>query len=549
MPSVILNRKVFEQLVGKKLPEEELKDRISYLGTDLESIDKDEIHVEIFPNRPDMLSEQGLARALSSFIGVNTGLKKYEVKKSDYKLTVEPSVKNVRPYTACAVVKGLKFTDEKIKEIIQIQEKLHIGYGRNRKKVAIGIYPFEKIKMPIRFMAKKPRDIKFQPLEFPREIDGLQILSQHPTGRDYGHLLEGLDKFPIFIDANDQILSMPPIINSHPVGKISETSKDVFVECSGFDYKVLSKCLNIVIAALADMGGKIYSMEIDFNGKKVVSPNLSPEEMDVDIEYINKKLGLTLKEKDIKILLEKMGYGYTKGKALIPAYRVDVIHPVDLVEDIAIAYGYENFPAVIPKAATVGSEDPFAIFKKKATKILVSLGLVECKTYYITNKDNQTKKMELDIPLVELANALNAEFDSLCAWLIPSLMEVLQNNKHHEYPQNIFNIGGVFKKDTSTETGVLEQERLSCVLCSDDTDYTRILQTLDYLMRMMGTEYTIEETEHPSFIPGRVGRVVVNGKKVAYIGEIAPQVLCNWEMDMPVAAFELNLTELWQLFK
>jgi len=230
MPSVTLNRKVFEKLVGKKLSEKELKDRISMLGTDLESLDKDEIHVEIFPNRPDMLSEQGFSRAFSSFIGLKTGLRKFEVKKSEEKLIIDNSVKSVRPYSICAIVKNLKFDDEKIREIIQVQEKLHVTYGRNRKKCAIGIYPLEKIKFPIKFVGKNPKDILFQPLESKKEMTGLQILSQHPTGKDYGHLLEGKDKFPLFIDANNKVLSMPPIINSYDVGKISESTKEVFIE-------------------------------------------------------------------------------------------------------------------------------------------------------------------------------------------------------------------------------------------------------------------------------------------------------------------------------
>ena len=184
MPTININKQVFERLVGKKLLTEKLKDRISYLGTDLENITKDEIIVEIFPNRPDMLSVQGFARAFSSFIGVKTGLKHYKVEPSKEKVIIDKSVANVRPYTACAIVKDMRFDDEKIKEIIDIQEKLHVTYGRNRKKAAIGIYPFEKIKPPIRFIAKKPEEIRFKPLEFPREINGKQILSQHPAGRD-----------------------------------------------------------------------------------------------------------------------------------------------------------------------------------------------------------------------------------------------------------------------------------------------------------------------------------------------------------------------------
>lgn len=547
MPSVTLNRNVFEKLVGKKLPDEKLKDRISYLGTDLESIDANEINVEIFPNRPDMLSEQGFARAFSSFIGIKTGLRKFEIRKSPHKVIVEESVRKVRPYTACAVVKGLSFNDEKIKEVIQIQEKLHVSYGRNRKKVAIGIYPFEKIKPPIRFIALPPKEIKFRPLEFPREIDGLQILSQHPAGRDYGHLLEGKDRFPLFIDADNKILSVPPIINSHDIGKITEKTSDVFIECSGFDYKVLAKCLNMIVCALADMGGEIYSMEIDFYGKKVVSPNLTPSEMKIDIDYVNKRLGLVLKETDLKVLLERMGYGYSKGKALVPAYRADVLHQIDLIEDIAIAYGYDNIPEEIPDVATVGEESSFEIFKRKTAEILIGLGLIECKTYSITNKDFQCKAMNCAIPVIELANALNQEFSVLSAWIVPLLMEVLKNNKHHEYPQNIFANGIVFKKDPAQETGILEQERLACLLCSDSADYTRIRQVLDYLFRMIGVEYKIEAVEHPSFIPGRAGRAIVNGKKVAYIGEVSPSVLEQWELDTPVSAFELNLSELFDV--
>ena len=363
MPTININKQVFEKLVGKKLPVEKLKDRISFLGTDLESVEKDEIVAEIFPNRPDMLSVQGFARAFSSFIGVKTGLSQFKVEDSKEKVVIEKSVSDVRPYTACAIVKNIKYDDEKIKEVIDIQEKLHITYGRNRRKVAIGIYPFEKIKPPIRFLAKKPEEIRFQPLEFSRKVNGKQILSQHPAGRDYGHLLEGLKKYPIFVDANDEILSMPPIINSHKTGKISEKTKDVFIECSGFDFRVLQKCLSIIVTAMADMGGKIYSMKLCYPNKIHVTPDLKPEEMKVDTKYINKWLGLNLKESQFKKLLERMGYGYKNKKAQIPAYRADIIHQCDIAEDIAIAYGYENFKEEIPEVATIAEEDKFEIFK------------------------------------------------------------------------------------------------------------------------------------------------------------------------------------------
>ena len=229
MTVLTLNRKELEEKIGKITKEAE--EKINMFGTPIENITDEEFSVDITPNRPDLLSMSGFSRAILAFLGKKPGLKEYKVEQpeKDYKVTIDKSVKKVRPYTACAIVKNLKFTDEKIKEIIDIQEKLHGSYGRDRKKLAIGIYPLEQIKLPIKYLAKKPEDIKFQPLEFPREITGRQILSQHPTGRDYAHLLKDCDLFPIFEDSGGEILSMPPTINSHKTGKISDSTTEVFI--------------------------------------------------------------------------------------------------------------------------------------------------------------------------------------------------------------------------------------------------------------------------------------------------------------------------------
>ncbi|MCH8003460.1 MAG: phenylalanine--tRNA ligase subunit beta [Nanoarchaeota archaeon] len=549
MPTITINRKVFEGLVGKKLPTEKLKDRISMLGTDLESMGEKEIIVEVFPNRPDMLSVQGFARAFSSFIGHKTGLRHYKVEPSHEKMVVDKSVADVRPYTACAIIKNIHFDDEKIKEVIDIQEKLHITYGRNRKKVAIGIYPFEKIKTPIKFLAQNPKDIIFQPLEFNKEMSALEILEKHPAGKSYGHLLRGKKKFPVFRDANNEVLSVPPIINSHKTGKINEKTKDIFIECSGFDFNVMKKCLNMIVCALAEMNSKIYSMELIYGNKKYTTPDLRPEEMKVDINYINKLLGLNVKENEIKKLFEKMGYNYKNKKVLIPAYRADVIHQVDLAEDIAIAYGFENFKSIIPNVATIAEENKFEIFKNKVSNLLVGLDLMETSTYNLTNKESQCKKMNVDLQLIELSNSISSDYNILRSWIIPSLMEILRSNKHHEYPQKIFTIGTIFKKNDKFETNIEENERLAVAIASDNTDYTEIRQILDYLFRSLGLKYEILETEHNSFITGRVGRVIASGKKIAYIGEINPAVLTQWELEVPVTAFELNLTELYEIIK
>lgn len=577
MPSVTLNKKVVEKLIGEKLSDAELKDRISMLGTDLESISTNEIQVEIFPNRPDMLSEQGFSRALSSFIGKKTGLVKFQTKPSKKKIIIDKSVCDVRPYTACAIVKNLNFDDEKIRETIQIQEKLHVTFGRNRKKCAIGIYPMEKIHFPVTFFADSPKNIKFVPLESPgdKEMDGLKILSLHPAGREYAHLLKDLDKFPFFKDKNENILSMPPIINSNTTGRISETTKDVFIECSGFDYYVLSKCLNIIVTSLAEMGGEIESLELEYSnfyGKKstIVSPVLEPESMKLDLNYVNSRLGLDLNEKQCINLLEKMGYGFDNKNScvLVPCYRADVLHMIDLVEDIAIAYGYENFEEVIPKVATIGQESPLAIFERQVSDLMIGLKINEVYTYDVSNEKTmfknlfssnesyeehslgKIKKSEIKIKKpIMLANSLSEDFNCIRSSLIASLIDVLAHNKHNEYPQHVFDIGTVFTKNKTTDTGILEERFLSVAICEDKTDFTRIKQILDYLFQNIDIEYNIEESLIDTFIEGRAGKIKIKNNDVGIIGEIHPFVLENFEIDYPISCFEINLSLIFNMLK
>lgn len=517
MAILTLNRKELEKQIGKIT--KEIEDKISMFGTPVESLTEEEISIEIFPNRPDLLSMSGFARAMNAFLGKKTGLREYKVHKpeKDCRVTIEKSVKKVRPFTTCAIVKNLKFTDEKIKEIIDIQEKLHGSYGRNRKKLAIGVYPLEQIKLPIKFLAKKPEDIKFIPLEAHKEMNGRQILSQHPTGREYGDLLKDADVFPVFEDANNEILSMPPIINSEKTGKITDNTKEVFIECSGFNNEYLKKTLNMIVTALADMGGEIYAMEI-IDAKKELSPNLEPEEMQFSIELVNKTLGLDLNEKEIRKYLEKMNIGYKKENnksiALIPPYRTDILHEIDLSEEIAIAYGYENFNPEIPQIATIGKEDSIAILKRKISEILTGLGLLEISTYHLSTKEKQFKNLgikDFKNELIELINS-KTENNILRTSLLAQSIAILSENPDASYPQKIFEIGNVFYEDEKTETGIGEKEKLCISLCHEKANFTELKQILDYIARMLDFKYEIKETENSCFIDGRCGEIIITDK-------------------------------------
>jgi len=551
MPGIILNRETIDKQLGKKLDDDKLIHTITFLGAEVESIDKKEIHVDVTPNRPDLLSEQGIARAMAYFLGLKKAVHTYEIKKGTNEVLVNKAVERVRPFTVCAIIRGLKFTDEKIREIIQIQEKLHITFGRNRKKIAIGIYPLEKIKFPVTYTAAAPEEIVFQPLDFPRELTGHEILLEHQTGKEYAHLLEGKEVYPYFIDANKKILSMPPIINSNDVGKINEATKDVFIECSGFNLKILEQCLSIVVTTLSDMGGSIESVNVKYGSKTHEMPNLLHTKRKLSLDYANKILGTKLTETQLKECLEKTGLIYNKGEVKIPSFRVDILHEIDLVEEVAIGFGYENFHASLPKVATIGKEHDSVILQDRISEILIGFGIQEVKTMHLLGNHEQTKLVNVDYPSVELANSVSQEHNALRFWIIPSLLLTLKNNRNNPYPQKIFELGRVFTYDKheKEESRVIEFERFAVTLCGEKTDFTSIKQISEYLFKVFGLKCEIVEHEHSSFIRGRVGRIICDGVKLGVIGEIHPSVLENFELEVPVAALEINFTELWNIVK
>ncbi len=542
MAIVTINRHQFEREIGRI--DEKMEERIAMLGTPVEKLTKDELEVEVFPNRPDLLSYHGFKRAFLAFLGKKTGMQKYKLNKSkeNYKVIVDNSLKEIRPYTACAIVKNLRLDSEKIKELIEIQEKLHQTLGRKRKKLAIGIYPLEKIKFPVNFAALEPDKIRFVPLDSNREMSGLEILQRHNTGKEYAHLLAGKARFPVFIDSENKILSMPPIINSETIGKVTEGTKDIFVECSGFNLNILNKCLNILASALADMGGEIYEIEVNYGKEKKLTPDFSIEKIQINFDNVNKLLGLDLKENDIKKLLEKMGYNCSRNIVEIPPWRTDILHEVDIIEDIAIAYGYENFVPEIPEISTIGQEAPEEMIKKKISEILAGLNIQEVSSYHLTTKTDQFEKMDLKekLNLIELENS-KTDYNILRTNLTHYLLKIFAENVKNEFPQRIFEIGKVFYlKDNSPH----EKNSIALAVCPGN--FTEIKQILNYLFKMLGLGIKFEEPKASPdyFISGRVAEIKLENKPLGFFGEIHPKILRNWRIRMPVALFEMDFDEI-----
>ncbi|MCU0642478.1 MAG: phenylalanine--tRNA ligase subunit beta [archaeon] len=527
--------------------DEEIAAKMNMMGAPVESVSEQEVELEIMPNRPDLLSVQGVLRAFRAYLGKESGMKKYKIHapEKDYKVKIDPSVSAVRPYTACAIVRKLKFDDAKIKEIIDMQEKLHATVGRNRKKAAIGIYPLEKISLPITYEARKPSEIKFHPLEAEKEMSANEILQRHPTGREYASLLEIYSTYPIFKDAKENILSMPPVINSHETGKITEQTTDVFIECSGSNLEVLKRILNIIVTTLADMGGVVYAMELEYGKTKLTTPDLKPEKMRVSLDNANKLLGLSLKEKDLEKLLPKMGYEYKAGKASIPAWRCDILHEVDIIEDIAIAYGYDNLVPEIPKVATIGEESRESRITSKIAEILTGLGLIETSSYHLIKPEEAEKAQIKEEDKIEIENS-KTEYKLLRPSLLIPALRIFAENKDNEYPQKLFELGTAFTKDTDKETGIAESEHL--IIASSPGNFTEIKQVLDYLAKMLNIPYELKEAKKPELIEGRTGAIFINNRQIGYIGELHPETLRTWNIKAPISVLEISLEEIFRLF-
>ena len=541
--------KLVTKLLGKKLSESGLADALFDMGFEME-LDGDNMRVEVTPDRPDLISTQGLVRALKAYLKIRTGMPSYKVKKSNVRVLVKPSVSEVRPYTVAAVVKNLKLDDDRIKEVIWMQEKLHSTYARNRKKAAIGIYPLEHIASPIVYSAEDPDKVKFIPLDFDHEISGRAVLKEHPTGREYAKLLENYDKYPFFIDAKCEVMSMPPIINSDKLGRITKSTKNVFIECSGHDIKALEVVLNVLVAVLADMGGEIYSVEVDYGKKKITTPNLEPEKRQISAGYVNSVLGTDLSAAQIKPLLSRMMYDVTavsgdNVKFLVPAFRSDIWHDVDVADDVGRAYGFGSIVPEHKQTATVGETTRDVKVQEDIARLMVGLDYQQAFTLALTSSDDQFVKMNIsEFKHVKLGNAADRALDMIRVWLIPELMKCLVYNRSREYPQRFFETSYIVKPDDNADVKSRNILRFAAVAAHKSANYTEVRQAMEYVLDNLGYSYVIEDAEHGSFIPGRVGRVIINGKKVGFIGEVHPKVLANLGLEVPVAAVEVNFTEI-----
>jgi phenylalanyl-tRNA synthetase beta chain len=555
MPTIEVDSLDLQALLGIELPKdpEKLDDLLSYVKGEVKSQTEQELSIEIKDsNRADVWSVEGLARALRGYLSIEKGLKSYTAADGpSVKVKVSPKLKSIRPLIGCAVIRDVKLNDTIIRAAMSLQGKLDQTYGRNRRRASIGLYNYDLISPPLNYHVAKPDEASFVPLDFHEKMTLKQILEKHPKGLEYGHLVKQYPVWPLLSDSNGQVLSFPPIINSNDLGKITEATRNVLIEVTGTSHETVLNTLNMVIVSLADRGGRIHSAEIQYSheGKKrVVTPQLETTNLRVDLESISRVLGFRLAAEELPELLEKARYGVSKLQksaltVVVPCYRIDIMHPVDVIEDIAIAYGYNRIRPRWQRLPVTGSITRQAEFSNLVRETMIGLGYQEILTFTMTNPESLYDKMLVKPKkVVEIINPRMTTLTCMRGWLLPSLLEFLSHNTHFEYPQRIFEVGCVVVLDKKAETRTRDILKLACVSTHANANFSEIKSHLDALLLNLGVKnLKTYEQRHPSFIQGRTAEICNKQESIGVLGEVHPQVLNNWELKNPAAAFEINL--------
>ncbi len=504
-------------------------------------------------NRPDIWAVEGIARALRGYLGLGRGKEIKVVGRSNLKVVIDKRVKPIRPFISTAIVKGLQPTEEALKSWINLQEKLDQTYGRKRKRASIGFYQADLIQSPLAYTVANPDIIAFAPLGSEEKRTLREIVETHPKGIEYGEVISQYETWPVLVDDADNVLSLPPVINSNDLGRISTETRNILVEVTGTNADTVHNTLKIVVSSLAERGGRIYACIENYSygpPRKVVTPNLRPTLKTLIVSNVNKVLGTNLNSRDAARLAEKAGYRARIGSGdtlhlEIPSYRVDIMHQVDLVEDIAIAMNINKLEPDWPRISTIGSLAKETDDTQRVAEVMIGLGFQEVLTYALTSPVIISDNMHTnESGLVELLNPRMTTHTTLRSWLLPSLLEVLSHNTHVDYPQKIFEIGPSIRRGENQLQPVQETRKLAAVTIHASAGFTEIRSSFDALSENVGRTLQIKSTENTSFLSGRCGAIISDGRDVGVIGEISPLVLKSWGLNLPVAAFEVNLPSL-----
>jgi len=545
MPTIESSKKDLEELIGKKFSKEELMEVLLCVKGELDAIEEDVLKIDIKEtNRPDLWSTEGIARGIKAYVGKEKGIPEYKVLKGKRKVFIDEKLNGIRPKGAYAEIREIKITEEVLLQIIQLQEKICQSFGKKREQIAIGVFDLDKVKGNCKYFAAEP-SMEFVPLGFNEMMSLREILIKHPKGKEYGKLIEEFEKFPLLVDENNEVLSMPPIINSDTSGKVTTETKNLFVDVTGFNQELVNTALKIMCMALADRKGKIYSVELNYGKKKLISPEFKKEKIVFSLKEVNELLGTEFSKKEILKLLEKRRMqGTVKGKNLVVDYgdyRKDIIHSWDVIEEIAIAFDYNKLVPETLNVFTLGSLEEENKGINKARELCIGFGLQEIASNHLTSKEVQSKKMFLEEEFVEIANSVSLNWEIFRKKLLPESLDFLSKNKHCSYPQKIFEAGRCVELNESKETGVEEKWKLCICISHSKTNFNEMKSVFEALARERKTGFKLKEAKIPFLEEGRSALIEFSDGKKGFIGEISRKVMEEFGLETNVSVLEIEL--------
>jgi len=537
------------KLVGRNLSEEELKNILLNIKCELEEIKNKKAKIEVKDfYRIDLYSTAGLARELKGLLSIESGIPRYNVYDSDYKIFVDPKLSNIRPYIVGAVVKNVKLNDNLVKDIIQLQEKISTSFGRRRQKIAIGLHNFDLIKFPVFYKAVKPNEYKFTPLNYETELYLDEILEKTKAGQEYGYLIKDKEYYPLLLDSKNEVISMPPVINSNNIGKITTDSKNIFIDVSGTDLESLLITLNVIVTTLADYGGEIYSVRIIYSDKEIIAPKLEVIKREFDYFKIKKYLGIKIEDKEIIELLKKKRINaiIENDKMIIGYlnYRNDIISEYDIIEEILIAYGYNN---IVPKVPNIYTKGKLSKRRKLINKIRDIMTNMKCIEIYtpVLSKKSINELLKEDKEIVEIINPVSSNYNSVRISLLTSFLQLLSESKEMRFPSKIFEVGRIAYLENNK---IIEEDSVLYIYSNYKVTFSDAKSVLERLFIELNLEFKLVDSNYKYLISGRQGSIFINSEVVGWIGEINPEILEILDIKYPLVGFEISLTKLLKYY-
>ncbi len=545
MPTILLDRKRINKALNKELSLEELEKLLEYIKCEIKEQNEDELLCEITTDRADCFSTEGIIRALKGVLGIEKGLVNLNFFEDDIELHVDESVKNIRPYVAMATVRGLKLDPRALESIIRFQEVLHETLGRNRRKASIGLYDLSKLDKKIFFKNMDLEKIKFIPLEKNEILDGYRILSETEKGKQYRHLV-GQSSAPVLVDNNGTFLSMAPIINSQDA-KVTTKTTDILIDSTGFDLNFITSIVGLMAYALSFYGGKVGLVKHFYPNSSFLL-RFNNRTFELSKRYAEEILGFELLEDEFQDFLLRARYGFnvygSKYEITVPFYRVDVLGPIDIVEDIAIIKGYENIEPRRPPLETKSRLSEKSLLGSIVREVFNGLGFQEIVNYMVTNSILQSERVGLDpkeIGLIYISNPISKEYDCMRANLFPGILEFLQYNRSNAYPQKIYELGDVLRFQGNR---IITDFRLASAIIYNSASFEDMHSCIYAFFKAIGLDFNLKENELPFLLKGRRADILVKNEKIGWIGELNPNISEYFSLYQPIVAFELSLSEI-----